>query len=129
MRTVLIALLQSRVLVGFLKLVSSVVTLVSVSLVHCRECLFSSATRIDTFLFLTPFLGLQHQDKGKESPWYWNTQYYQVKLEHESMVPLGKDAARDCHSAVGHVRCGRKRESALQLTLVWSLFLGKQNES
>lgn len=26
------------------------------------------------FVFLTsPFLGLQHQDKNKESPWYWTT--------------------------------------------------------
>lgn len=58
---------------------------------------------------LSSFLGLQHQDKSKESAWYW----IMVLASHIAtwiQGPLGKDAIGISYPAMGHRKNGWRRE-------------------
>lgn len=76
------------------------------------------------FVFLTsPFLGLQHQDKNKESPWYWTT----VLVSPDGAWiyrPTGRSCCQD-----SPLYSGTRGRSTIQLTWVWSLFLRKHSGS
>lgn len=71
------------------------------------------------------FLGLQHQDKSKESAWYW-IMVLASDIATWIQGPLGKDAIEISYPAMGHRKKWMEKRTYKAIVFRFELFLEKR---